>query len=80
MHYGASVEGSGWKLSDSFEIQLEQDPIDRVLDHLRQALTILDAGDVSAEFGARLDYLICSLETFRESRQDASRSEKPLAH
>ena len=70
----------GGKLSDPLEIELEQDPIDRALDHLRQALKILDAGDVSAEFGARLDHLICSLETLKESPHKASPGEKPWAH
>ena len=76
----ASLEAVGGKLSDSLENKFEQEPIDRVLDHLRQALMILDAGDFSAEFGARLDHLICSLDMLRQSTQEPSRSEKPWAH
>lgn len=49
---------------------LEQQAINRALVHLREALEILDESDIGAEFGARLDHLICLLQDQLEPKSD----------
>ena len=49
---------------------LEEQSINRALVHLREALAILDEANIGAEFGARLDHLICLLQDQLEPKLD----------